>query len=562
MAHSTLPISATILVKNAQDTLRECLDSLREFDEIILLDNGSSDETLTIAREFNATYGNLVIHTSEFIGFGALKNLAVSYARNEWIFSIDSDEVLESATLARLKELFGALENVDSKDRDSKTSESSALDSQTPQTPQTPPPNTLFALPRKNLYKGEWIKACGWYPDFVTRIFHKGYTRFNDHLVHESIILPQDAKLMRLECGLKHYAYDNITHLLQKLQAYSSLWAEQNTHKSASPLKAITRSIWSFVRSYAFKKGFLYGYKGFIISVCNALGVFFKYMKLYEAKLPKKPHSCSLIITTYNQKERLALVLDSVRDLAVLPTEVLIADDGSREDTRELIESYARDFPCPLRHIWHEDKGFRLSAIRNFAIKEAQGEYLIIIDGDMILHPFFVADHLAFAAPRVFVQGSRVIVDSLTSESMLQERQEGEKSEKSAYKRVFALGGLKAKRCGLLSRLVYATSRVDSKVFAKKELIKGIRGCNMSFFKSDCEAINGFNEGFVGWGREDSEFVARFLFAGGALRRLKFGALAYHIYHPENTRDLLESNHQIYLETIRTKATFCQKGLR
>ena len=172
MAHSTLPISATILVKNAQDTLRECLDSLREFDEIILLDNGSSDETLTIARKFNATYGNLVIHTSGFIGFGALKNLAVSYARNDWIFSIDSDEVLESATLARLKELFGVPKGADSKDRDSKTSESSALDSQTPQTPQTPPPNTLFALPRKNLYKGEWIKACGWYPDFVTRIFH------------------------------------------------------------------------------------------------------------------------------------------------------------------------------------------------------------------------------------------------------------------------------------------------------------------------------------------------------------------------------------------------------
>ena len=89
--------------------------------------------------------------------------------------------------------------------------------------------------------------------------------------------------------------------------------------------------------------------------------------------------------------------------------------------------------------------------------------------------------------------------------------------------------------------------------FTKKDFIKGIRGCNMSFFKADCEAINGFNESFVGWGREDSEFVARFLFNGGQLRRLKFAGVAYHIYHDENPRDMLEVNHNIYLETIRKK---------
>ena len=552
MARSTLPISATILVKNAQDTIRECLDSLQEFDEIILLDNGSSDDTLKIAREFDALYGNLRIYTSEFIGFGALKNLAVSYARNEWIFSIDSDEVLESRTLELLKNLFGSESGSNSESSD--TSKQSTL-----HTGKLPAPNTIYALPRKNLYNGEWIKACGWYPDFVTRIFNKTYTRFNDNIVHESIIIPKDAHLIKLDSGIKHYAFENITHLLDKLQKYSSLWAQQHTHKSSSPLKAIIRGSWSFVRNYVFKKGFLYGYKGFVISVCNALGVFFKYMKLYETKLPKKPRSCSLIITTYNQKERLALVLDSVRDLAVLPTEVLIADDGSTQDTRMLIESFAHDFPCPLRHIWHKDSGFRLSTIRNKAIKEAQGDYIIIIDGDMILEPHFVADHLAYAKPKVFLQGSRVLVDSHTSESLLQERSEG---RHNAYKRIFTLGGLKAKRCRILSRLVYATSRVDSKVFAQRELIKGIRGCNMSFFKSDCEAINGFNEGFVGWGREDSEFVARFLFAGGALRRLKFSAIAYHIYHPENTRDMLESNHRIYLDTLKTQSKWCQKGLQ
>ncbi|STQ87391.1 glycosyltransferase family 2 protein [Helicobacter pullorum] len=538
------PISATILVKNAQDTIRECLDSLQEFDEIILLDNGSSDDTLKIAREFDTLYGNLRIYSSEFIGFGALKNLAISYASNDWIFSIDSDEVLESRTLELLKNLFGS-------ESDYNNSESSDTPKQsTLHTGKLPAPNTIYALPRKNLYNGEWIKACGWYPDFVTRIFNKTYTRFNDNIVHESIIIPKDAHLIKLDSGVKHYAFENITHLLDKLQKYSSLWAQQHTHKRSSPLKAIIRGSWSFVRNYVFKKGFLYGYKGFVISVCNALGVFFKYMKLYESTLCPKPRSCSLIITTYNQKERLALVLDSVRDLAVLPTEVLIADDGSTQDTRMLIESFAHDFPCPLRHIWHEDSGFRLSTIRNKAIKEAQGDYIIIIDGDMILEPHFVADHLAYAKPKVFLQGSRVITNSHTSESMLQAYQEG---AKSAYKRVFGLGGFKARRCKILSRFVYRTSRIDSEFFTKKDFIKGIRGCNMSFFKADCEAINGFNESFVGWGREDSEFVARFLFNGGQLRRLKFAGVAYHIYHDENPRDMLGVNHNIYLETIRKK---------
>lgn len=466
------PISATILVKNAQDTIGECLESLREFDEIILLDNGSSDDTLKIAREFDALYGNLRIYSSEFIGFGALKNLAISYAKNDWIFSIDSDEVLESRTLELLKNLFGN-ESGSNDSESSDTSKQSTL-----HTGKLPAPNTIYALPRKNLYNGEWIKACGWYPDFVTRIFNKTYTRFNDNIVHESIIIPKDAHLIKLDSGVKHYAFENITHLLEKMQRYSTLWAQQNANKASSPLKAIIHGSWTFFRNYIFKKGFLYGYKGFVISVCNGLGAFFKYMKLYENTI-QKPKSVSLIITTYNQKERLALVLDSVRNLSVLPTEVLIADDGSKEDTRELIESYAHTFPCPLRHIWQEDRGFRASEIRNKAIKAARGEYIIIIDGDMILEPHFVADHLTYAKPKVCLQGSRVILDSKETKNLIECYQKG---CERAYKIAFNKGGIKAKRIGVLAQWIYRASKVDYGVFQTRELVKGVRSCNMSFF--------------------------------------------------------------------------------
>lgn len=248
-------ISVTILVKNAQGTLKECLESVRDFDEIILLDNGSTDKTLQIAREFGKSYKNLRIEQSAFIGFGALKNLCVSFAKNEWILSLDSDEVLESDALREINAL-----NLE--------------------------PNQICAIPRKNLYRGEWIKACGWYPDFVWRIFNKNFTRFNDNAVHESVMIPPNAQKIHLKGAIKHYAYDNISQFLEKMQRYSSLYIEQNydknNPKSISMSKAILRGSWAFTRSYFLRKGIFYGYKGFIISVCAGLGTFFKYAKLYE----------------------------------------------------------------------------------------------------------------------------------------------------------------------------------------------------------------------------------------------------------------------------------------
>ena len=331
-------------------------------------------------------------------------------------------------------------------------------------------------------------------------------------------------------------------------QAYG---LEQHSFKRSSPLKALTHGLWTFVRNYLFKKGILYGYKGFAISVCNGLGAFFKYLKLYE--LGQTPPTCSLIITTYNQKERLALVLDSVKNLAFLPNEVLIADDGSLKDTKELIENYQKSFPCPLKHIWQKDDGFRLSEIRNKAIKAASGAYIIIIDGDMILHPHFVKDHLHFAKKGAFIQGSRVILNEKNTQEIM---------DSLSYHLAFKYGDMKAKKIPLLAKMIFATSTIKASYFDKRDFIKGIRGCNMGFYKADCVAINGFSEEFIGWGREDSEFVARFLFNGGEMRRLKFSAIAYHLYHKENTRSMLESNHAIYLRTIQNKSTFCQKGLK
>lgn len=500
-------ISVCILVKNAQDTIKECLESLQGFDEIILLDNQSSDDTLKIANEFKNKFGNLKIYSSEFIGFGPLKNLAISYASNDWIFSIDSDEVLE---LSALKEL-----------------ESLELNS-----------NNIYAMPRKNLYKGEWIKACGWHPDFVLRLFNKTKTKFNSNFVHESLEVG-NLNVVKLKNGLRHYAYDNISVLIDKMQKYSTLWAKQNRYKSSTMASTVLHGGWKFIRDYFFKSGFMYGYKGFVISFCNALGAFFKYAKLYE--LNHQMPSVSLVVTTYNNEKYLEQVLKSIESLDYLPNEVLIADDGSGKNTANLISKFKQNFPCELRHIWHEDRGFRASAIRNKAINSAKSEYIIIIDGDMVLDRIFILDHLKFAKKNQILQGSRVVLNESQTASII------------GGGNVCEFKSFKSTRNAILSKLIYKSWAIKLDFFNKKDFIKGIRSCNMSFYKSDCMAIGGFNESFIGWGREDSEFVARFLFNGGELRRMKFAGIAYHLYHAENSREMLELNHQIYLDTIKNK---------
>lgn len=246
-------MSVCILVKNAENTIKECLESLKEFGEIILLNNNSTDTTLEIAYKFNQTYKRLRVEQSEFIGFGALKNLVVNYAKYEWILSIDSDEVLENETLNEIKTL--DLNEC-----------------------------CVVALARKNLYNGEWIKACGWYPDYVWRIFNKNFTAFNDHFVHESVKIPPNAEKIYLKSGVKHYAFKDIESIITKMNRYTSFSADEKFKKGkkTSFFGAIARFHLTFFRDYFLRKGFLYGYKGFIIALLNAEGAFYRYAKLYE----------------------------------------------------------------------------------------------------------------------------------------------------------------------------------------------------------------------------------------------------------------------------------------
>lgn len=242
-------ISAALVVKNGEKYLSECLSALEAFDEIILLDNGSEDRT----REIAARYQNVKIVEHEFTGFGPLKNHAASHASNDWILSIDCDEILSPELLSEIKGL--------------------DLDD-----------NCVYRFPRKSHFKGKWIKGCGWYPDKILRLYNKKKTAFNDNLVHESVMVKPGMRAEDLRGNLIHFPYDGIEELLSKAQFYATLYARQyKGKKKSSPMKAIIRGKTAFLKSYILRKGFLDGYAGFLISATQGMGAFLKYLLLYEA---------------------------------------------------------------------------------------------------------------------------------------------------------------------------------------------------------------------------------------------------------------------------------------
>jgi glycosyltransferase involved in cell wall biosynthesis len=258
--------------------------------------------------------------------------------------------------------------------------------------------------------------------------------------------------------------------------------------------------------------------------------------------------SCTLLIATYNWPEALELALNSVLQQTVLPNEVIIADDGSDDRTRQLVEKFQRNFPVALHHIWHPDEGFRLATIRNKAIAAAKYPYLIQVDGDLILHPSFVKDHIQAARPAHFIGGSRVLLDEQLSRTIFQNK----KWQLSLFKK-----GVRNKFNALhmpaMARLI--------EIFKKEKGLYNLRGCNMSFWKEDLLAVNGYNEQITGWGREDTELVIRLYNKGIRRVYFKLQGIVYHLYHKEYDRASLLANDEIVKKALETKPTWCEKGL-
>ncbi len=242
-------ISVAIIVKDGEKYIGQCLQSLASFDEVLLMDTGSTDRTLEIARSFD----NVRIEEGEFDGFGPTKNRATELAKHDWILSIDSDEMVTPELSSEILAL--------------------SLDE-----------SRVYRFSRQSYYNGRFIRGCGWYPDKILRLYNKTRTAFNDNDVHESVMVKEGMAVADLTGALKHYPYDNAGSLIAKLQFYSTLFAGQNKGKlQSSPLKAVSRGLAAFFKGYVIRKGFLDGYEGFHIAFCQGLAAYLKYIKLYEA---------------------------------------------------------------------------------------------------------------------------------------------------------------------------------------------------------------------------------------------------------------------------------------
>jgi len=241
-------ITVCILAKNSASTLRTALDSVQSFPEVIVLDNGSTDETISIAK----SYPNVKVLEFPFIGFGPLRNQAAAYATHDWILALDTDEALSPLLLAEIQTL--------------------SLN-----------PSAAYSMPRDNYYNNKHIKGCGWFPDRVIRLYHRKQARYSDAAVHESVL---SQNIIPLKASIIHIPFRSTAEFLSKMQNYSTLFAQQ--HKSArtsSLAKAFLKSLFTFFRSYFLQRGIFLGPEGFIVSLYNSNTAFYKYVKLWEENL-------------------------------------------------------------------------------------------------------------------------------------------------------------------------------------------------------------------------------------------------------------------------------------
>ena len=232
----------------------------------------------------------------------------------------------------------------------------------------------------------------------------------------------------------------------------------------------------------------------------------------------------SIIVSTYNWPQALQICLGSILKQTVLPDEIVIADDGSTGETRRLVEEMQAKSNVPIEHVWHEDKGFRRTTIMNKAIARASGDYILQVDGDVILSPHFVSDHLELAEKNYFVCGSRVKLTPQNTQEIL------------------------------------ATSQFKLK-YSSLPLTFLLNSFRSRLFRHLLAKVNGYNEDLAQWGHEDGELAYRLHFAGVKKKALKMGGNVYHLYHKEASK----SNEQRHLDELekvkRNHLAWCENGL-
>jgi glycosyltransferase involved in cell wall biosynthesis len=256
--------------------------------------------------------------------------------------------------------------------------------------------------------------------------------------------------------------------------------------------------------------------------------------------------SLALVVNTFNQPDYLLRSLKALARQTQPPQEVVLADDGSGDETRTAFDEWGAKQSFRCARVWQEHAGFRRARILNLAIARAASAYLVFLDGDTVPHPEFVADHLRLARPGTFVQGHRALIEQ-TGASF------------------FGLGDFAAdRRRALFRRQLRGLKHAYHWPWPARRYrtdLRGIRGCNLGIWRADLLKVNGYNEAFTGWGREDSELAVRLMNTGAQRLDVRGWAICYHLWHPPVSRANLSANDQLLRAAQAQKAAWCDSGL-
>jgi glycosyltransferase involved in cell wall biosynthesis len=242
-----MSLSVIIIAKNAEGTIRRCLESVAWVDEIVVVEHGSADRTADICRDAGAR----LHQTPDWPGFGRQKNRALDFARGEWVLSLDADEWVTPALRSEVTRAIAA-----------------------------PGGSAAFRFPRRSSFCGRFMRHSGWWPDYVTRLFRRGTARFSDALVHEKLIV--NGPIGTLAQPLLHESVSDLDQMLGKMNAYSTASARSlcEQGRRASLATALAHGGWTFFRTYVLRAGFLDGREGLMLALANAEGSYYRYLKL------------------------------------------------------------------------------------------------------------------------------------------------------------------------------------------------------------------------------------------------------------------------------------------
>ncbi|MEK6691241.1 MAG: glycosyltransferase family 2 protein [Nitrospirota bacterium] len=243
-------LSVAIITYNEEEEIKDCLESVKWADEIVVVDSFSTDKTLDICRQ----YTNKVFQ-HEWSGYSNQKNYAINVTTNPWILILDADERVSERLTKEIKEILDKDLGVDG-----------------------------YYIPRKSYFLGRWIRYGGWYPDYSIRLFRKDKGRFEQREVHESVRI--NGKTAKLKNHLEHYTYRNLSEYIQRMDRYSTLAAMEmvGEGRRSGPRNILFRPILTFFRMYILKQGFREGIYGLLISVLYSYYTFLKYAKLWEMR--------------------------------------------------------------------------------------------------------------------------------------------------------------------------------------------------------------------------------------------------------------------------------------